>query len=232
MADLDIAALAAELKKALKMDKRAPVDDDEDGDPPPRGGRLEPWMQQRLDRESKKRKEAEDRATAAERRIEELSAKVGDLEKGYEMETKKLRETAADSVSQVMARHQEDLALVEHGISDPLGRKALRDAWEALPKDTRPKSAVDYLIGIKTAQAAHVEDPKKNAPPEIPRTVAAYLAPPADTGNKGGGGSGKPPPKVLAKPEGGADPLAAAGKATTMAEYLAALAKIDPAAET
>lgn len=124
-----------------------------------------------------------------------------------------VRTKAADEVKALTARFGEDLALHDAGLTDPAGRKALRDAWETTPKDARGENPLAYWNSINEARKAHAADPEKAAAPEFARTLQGYLpeiaAPGGDKGRAGGAGKAKQP---------GVDSKVVNGRAPTILE--------------
>lgn len=134
--------------------------------------------------------------------LEEISGQLTQLQQGYQQQVDALKAEAADQVKGIGQRHAEDLELVDLGLRDPLGRKALRDAWEAQPKDARGKSAVDWWKSTLEARQAHAADPEKAAAPDIPRVLSGYV-PALEDGKAGGAGARSP---NTGKPPGGPAP--------------------------
>lgn len=186
MADIDPDTFADKI--LARLGKRRPVtDDDEDDDagngPPAKvpyhrfaeGRRELKDMRKQLDEMAE---EVKTYKAAAEQRQAKLAA---DAEKAIQ----KAREEAAASVQAIAKGHAEDLELVDHGLRDPLGRKAARDAWSMLPDAGRPASVAEYVksirAGIEARNAALADakaDPSKApALPEIPATMRAYFEP-------------------------------------------------------
>lgn len=136
--------------------------------------------------------------------LEEMSNQVAQLKQGYEQKLQAFQAETADEVKAIGQRHAEDLQLVDLGLRDPLGRKALRDAWSAQPKESRGKSPIEWWQGTLEARKAHAADPEKAAAPTIPTVLSGYLPQLEDAaGGKGGGGQsqgsggpgGRTPPK-------------------------------------
>ncbi len=175
----------------------------------------------RLNEEAAKRKTAEDALVA--------------LDAAHKAEIKRLREDASGQVARLATQHQEDLALVDRGISDPLGRSAVRMAWDQQPAEARGKSPIEWWDQQIGAHKAHLADPEKAAAPAVPRALAPYLPTPA----------AEPAPAQATPPERGVRRAAAlstdrgvstappqskearAAKATSMAEFQKILAEDD-----
>ena len=112
-------------------------------------------------------------------------AKVSKVQSEYEKAVEKMRKEAADSVQAIARGHEEDLHLVDHGLRDPLGRKAARDAYAMLPEAGRPASVAEYVkslrAGIEARNSvladAKADPSKAPALPDIPATMRAYFDP-------------------------------------------------------
>jgi len=135
------------------------------------GGRRGYVRIERLRREIDKRRAAEDL-------LEELGGKVEQLGSAYETQLGDLKAQTAQEVTRITTQHQEDLRLVDLGVTDPLGRSIVREAWGALPKTGRPASAGDWYEQLRQAHAAHAEDPKTHEAPSVPRPLQPYLTAP------------------------------------------------------
>lgn len=228
------ASLLADIKAQLdKLTKRTAHDDDGDGDyDEDRAPSKVPYSRfQRVAAERKALREAlEEIRSQVEQMESDFGAEVERLTNASKEAEKLYKQQVADEVAKLGRQHSEDLAMVDLGIKDPLGRKVARDAYSMLPEDGRPKSVVDYLNGIKQQYAAHAEymsqpkaDPAKApALPDLPLALSPYIAPPAppalppkakapgvDRGVLEG-----PPPGVLERP---------ASEFGSMAEFKAAL---------
>jgi hypothetical protein len=193
MAD-EMESLATRIAAALKGTRERANLDDDDGE----GGSAQARI----------RKLAAEKKALAEK-MAEMEAQVNDLRKGYESHLAKLRQDAATEVQTIASRHAEDLTLVDLGFKDPLGRKALRDAWEAQPKATRGDNPLAYVEQLRAAQAEHVADPAKPAP-NIPPTLRGYMPDAQTPAAKAAPGAKAAPPvvgKVPPKP-GAVDPYA------------------------
>jgi hypothetical protein len=160
--------LAQRIARALESatSRRGDADDLDDYDAP-RGGRV-PY-----DRFAAKAREARD--LRAE--LEAIRAQVADLQTGYASQLEAIQTTTAEEVKTMAQRHAEDLRLVEHGIKDDLGRAALRQAWEAQPRDGRGKSPADWWGQQVQALEAHRADPEAAPAVEVPRVLQGYLPP-------------------------------------------------------
>ena len=162
----DLDGFAAKLLAAVSRARPAGGDDDDNTS----GGKV---PVERLRREIDKRK-------AMEAQLADIGEQVKGLQTNYAAEMERFKTGTADEVKRISMLHAEDLGLVDQGLTDPLGRQALRMAWEAAPKDARGKSPAEWWQGITAAQAAHMADPKANpAAPAIPRVLSAYLPAPA-----------------------------------------------------
>ena len=130
----------------------------------------------------------------------------------------------AASVTELGTQHQHSLTLVEAGIKDPLGRQAVRAAWDRAPKSTRGANHAEWFEGLVQARSAAHLDESLTAP-DIPRTLAGYLpelqAPaPATT-------KGRPPPRRAVssprRPVDGDTGLSALGDDASISDIVAAL---------
>ena len=187
MGDIDTDGLSRSILAGLTKHLRGSKEDDYD-DPDDYGNGKIP--RHRLQREIDKRR-------AAEAALQELAGKVDQLEQGYRSQVEQMQTATADQVSTIGKRHAEDLALVDAGITDVLGRQAVRTAWEKLPKDARGKSAADWWRGSVQALEAHRADPESHpAAPEIPRTLAGYV-PQVSEAAPETNGTPKGPPSAL-----------------------------------
>lgn len=73
---------------------------------------------------------------------------------------------------------QEDLALSDAGIRDPVGRVAFRTAYGALPEADRGKTSLpEWVSQLKGQAVAHQADPKKNAAPQVAPALMPYITP-------------------------------------------------------
>jgi len=171
--------------------RRPAADDDDDMDQ--RGGRV-PY-----DRFAAKARDLK----AAREELAELARQFQEAREAMKAQTEALKAQAAEQVQQIARQHQEDLALVEHGIKDPLGRTAVRQAWESRPASERGKSAADWWASTLAARQAHEADPEKAPAPEIPRVLQGYLPAAAAPSPAPKGAGQSAPPRV----DAGARPL-------------------------
>lgn len=153
----------------------------------------------------------------ARKELEEISAAVEHLRTSHTSALAELREAAAKEVQALQARHLEDLALVDQGFRDPLGRAALRQAWEAAPAGERGKSAAKWWSEMMSARAAYAAG-EAEAAPSIPATLKGYLPAEAEP----------PPARSAVRPPPGAPQARAPGpgelpQADNMADWLRAL---------
>jgi len=170
MADekIDVESLAKKLMEMLGKHKPAgDLDDDGDGRGPPRSVPYHRLVEERAARK------------AADTALADLATQVAALQQGYDQRLAKVREDVAGEVKTIGQRHLEDLALVDAGMTDHLGRQTLRVAWDAAPKESRGKSPVEWWATITAAQQAHLADPEKAKAPEVPRPLQPYLPAPA-----------------------------------------------------
>jgi len=162
MADDDTAGILAEIRNALS---KLTTQGQDDGDDYAGEGRVPHARLRRV----------LDERNALRQQLADMAGKVEQLEKGYQSQVEALKTETAEQVKSMGLRHQEDLALVEMGLKDPLGRAALRQAWEHQPKDSRGKSVKDWWQSTLEARAAHHADPEKGEAPSIPGTLTGYL---------------------------------------------------------
>lgn len=87
---------------------------------------------------------------------------------------REVQEAAAKEVERITRTHAEDMTLHEAGLTDPLGRRTLRQAWEGVAKAERGDSPVAWWAQQVEAHKAHVADPAKPAP-AVPRPLTVYL---------------------------------------------------------
>ena len=174
-------SIAARLQRTLGRTSGADMDGDDYDEP--RRGRV-PY-----DRFAAKSREVRD--LRAE--LEAMQGKMTELQQGYQASLDALKAEAAEQVKEIGQRHGQDLELVDLGLRDPLGRKALRDAWEAQPKDARGKSPVEWWRSSLDAHKAHHADPEQATAPEIPRVLSGYLPALEAASDKPAGRSGSPP---------------------------------------
>jgi len=119
-----------------------------------------------------------DARKALETSLAEMRSQVEQLQQGYTQAAGVLREQAAGQVKELGLRHQEDLAMVDLGLTDGLGRQTLRAAWDGAPKDVRGKSPAEWWQGQVAAHRAHQADPEKAAAPVVPKPLQPYLPAP------------------------------------------------------
>jgi len=127
-----------------------------------------------------------DRRKALEQQLAEVVPQVEGLKGGLA----KLREDTAADLGRVTARHAEDIELIDLGMTDAIGRSALRAAWGGMPKADRGKSASEWWGGQIEATKAHYADPEKAEAPTLPRALQPYLPPKPEESGGGGQGDG------------------------------------------
>ena len=191
MADLDPDTLAAKIAAGLKSALGRPADDDEDDGV----GRV---PRNRFNDVIRERNELRAKLSEVQEQVTAYQAAAKSQLDGIKAQT-------AEELKRIAQAHQEDMALSERGIKDPLGRRAIREAWEAEDKEQRGKSPTEWWDRAREAREAHLADPEKAAAPKIPRTLLGYLPdppakeePPAKAPPKGAPppkDGGKPPPK-------------------------------------
>lgn len=179
---IDVDSLATKILQALG--RRRPADEDEPDDDY-RRGRV---PQERLRREIDKRR-------AAEAALADMQTQVESLQAGYRGQIADIKRATADQVKLIGQRHAEDLSLVDAGLTDALGRQALRAAWDASAPDGRGKSPAAWWTQTLAAHKLHGEDGEKNAAPTVPRTLIPYLpaaeAPPQNQQTNGWGAAAR-----------------------------------------
>ena len=116
-----------------------------------------------------------DERNALRQQLAEMGSRVEELQKGYAAQLEDIKAQTAEQVKGLSSRHAEDLQLVDLGLRDPLGRQALRAAWEHQPKDGRGKSPADWWQQQVEAQKAHAADPEAATAPSVPATLTGYL---------------------------------------------------------
>lgn len=168
MADIDPTTLADSIAKKLgEAFGRAPqARDDEDDD----------FGSGRVPRDRFARVLEE--RNNARKQLEELKRQFEEYQGATKSHLERIQIGAAEEVKRIGMGHQEDLALVELGIKDPLGRRAIREAWENEDKDRRGKSPSEWWRTTMAAREAHLADPEKAPAPNIPRTLMGYLPEP------------------------------------------------------
>jgi len=209
MSDIDMDALVDRIKAALGAGARR---DDDDG-----GGGRGRVPYDRFDQVRRERDEAR-------RSLEELGGQVQGLRAQHASALDEVRENAASQFKALQLRHNEDLSLTESGFRDPLGRAALRGAYDALPKGERPSTMSEWWNGLLEARTAHASDGEAHAAPSIPATLQGYLpaapAPPPEV-NGGSSRSTRPPPRgpAASTKSSAVDNI----QASTMQEFFAGL---------
>lgn len=167
MADIDPTTLADSIAKKLgEAFGRAPARDDDEDDLGT--GRV---PRDRFARVLEERNNAR-------KQLEELKRQFEEYQGATKSHLEKIQIGAAEEVKRIGMSHQEDLSLVELGIRDPLGRRAIREAWENEDKDRRGKSPSEWWRTTTAAREAHLADPEKAPAPNIPRTLMGYLPEP------------------------------------------------------
>jgi len=151
-------SLTAELAKLRKMLKRS--DDDLDGDDT---GRAVPYSRFQQHRQQHR---------AALERLDELESgfakQLQDMTTSHKVALKKAVEEAAAGVGKLQSQHMEDLSLAELGITDPVGRRLIREHVAGLPDDQRKEGSAGWLKARRAALEEHARDPEKPAPPPLP----------------------------------------------------------------
>lgn len=210
-ADMD--TLAGKIAKMLGRNK-APGDDDSLDDYGRRADRV-PY-----DRFQAKVNEVK----ALREQLAEVGAEFSTFKEQSSTWRSEFEAAHANSVTELGTQHQHSLSLVEAGIKDPLGRQAVRAAWDRAPKSTRGANHAEWFEGLVQARSAAHLDESLTAP-DIPRTLAGYLPelqapPPATT-------KGRPPPRRAVssprRPVDGDTGLSALGDDASISDIVAAL---------
>lgn len=126
-----------------------------------------------------------DRFRAVVREKNEIKRQLADLAAAVEAERKtsaksieEVKAAAAREVATLAAQHQEHLAARDLGFDED-GLVALRTAYQRLPEQGRPKSAIEWWRAVSADEKARET---------LPRTLQAYLPAKAeDKGQKRGG---------------------------------------------
>lgn len=169
MGDIDTDGLVQKLMAGIKKAGRSNGGGDDLDLEVAGGGRAGQMVPlERLRREIEKRQ-------GLEAALGELGGQVEQLQKGFDTRVAALQEQAGKDATALQLRHQEDLALVDLGLTDPLGRKTVRAAFDDLPKKDRPDSVTGWWKGTVEAHKAHLADPKKAEAPTVPRALTPYL---------------------------------------------------------
>ena len=165
MADsVDVDGLATRLLELLG--KRQPVvEPDDDGRGPPRSV---PYHRFKQELDARKAQDAQ---------MAEMAEQIQQLQAGYQSQLTQLQEDAAGQVKALGLRHAEDIALMDGGLTDKLGRQTLRNVWETLPQSSRGKSASEWWSGQLEAHRAHIADPEAVAARDVMglRPLTPYL---------------------------------------------------------
>ena len=120
-------------------------------------------------------KSAIDQRNQAREELAELGRQLETLQSAYKSQLDGLKQQTATELASLATRHSEDLALVDAGIRDDLGRVAVRQAWEAQPEDARGKSPAKWWSATLEAHAAHAANPDEAPKVEIPRILLGYM---------------------------------------------------------
>jgi len=178
--DLDLDSLADKILGRLRRAK-PPENDDDYEEEPVRGRDAQARIRQLV---SERR--------ALQNELGEIKAQVEQLQSAHQTALDDLRSHAAEQVTQIRQRHDEDLSLVDLGVTDPLGRDAIRGAWQAAPKDAKGKGPVDWWQSLTEAHKAHAQAPDEAQAPSVPRLLTPYLPEiqAADTTQGNAGASG------------------------------------------
>ena len=109
-------------------------------------------------------------------RVTEMEGQLTEITTGYAGRIEALKTSTTEELGRITSGHHVDLQLVDQGVTDPLGRRTVKEAYGQLAKGDRPKSPAEWFTGLRTAHAAHLEDPEANEAPTVPRPLQPYLA--------------------------------------------------------
>ena len=168
MADeIDVDKLGTTLadKIARALGRNPATGDEDDGDDYGRGRSV---PRERLNREIDRRKRLE-------ADLAELQTSLQTLQDGYTSQIEAFKAATAEQVKGLGQRHAEDIALIDAGLTDAMGRQVVRQAWEAAPKDARGRSPAEWWGQTLEAHRAHLADPETAAAPTVPRPLTPYL---------------------------------------------------------
>lgn len=107
--------------------------------------------------------------------LEGVAGEVTALKESHAAKILALQEQAGQQVSEVRLRHEQDLELVDAGLTDVYGRDVLRQVWDRAPKADRGKSPADFWKATLEAHKAHHADPENVQAPNIARPLTPYL---------------------------------------------------------
>lgn len=180
--DLDTDTVADKLLARLRK-IGTPADDGDDGDDSNDRGTLKARLRQVLAEKKALRDTVSELATEVETYKASASKALVAVKEQSAKEVKTVREQFDAQISALRQEAETDIGLVEIGLTDPLGRKAARDAYLAMPEKDRPPSVIDYLRGFDAQHKQRVEflgqdkaDPTKAPPPPaLPRSLVGYL---------------------------------------------------------
>jgi len=168
------------------------------------------------------------RARKAERQsaLEEKTAILAQVEgliKGIETFKSETASSVADGIKARDLVHDDDLALVGMGVSDPTGRRTMRQVRAAAPEAERGDNISSWWEAQVKAQQAFQADPEKAADPGIARVLTPYLpAPDKANDSSRPGGYPRGVDTQTAAPTG----LAEIDTTLSPAEYFAAAKKL------
>lgn len=134
-----------------------------------------------------------DQRNQAREELAELGRQLESLQSAYTTQLDGLKQQTASELASLASRHSEDLALVDAGIRDDLGRVAVRQAWEAQPEEARGKSPAKWWTSTLEAHAAHAANPEEAPKVEIPKILLGYLP---ESAAPASAPSTRQPPKV------------------------------------
>lgn len=126
--------------------------------------------------------------TEARREAQQLRQRVAELEASVSGHSAAVETAVQAAIARRESEYRQDLELSDMGVRDPLGRRAVLDAWAATDPDPQKRKPLrDVWEGWTKGDRS-----------QVPRTVLGYLPEPAAPETQGGGGgsgfSFRPPP--------------------------------------
>lgn len=180
---IDADSLAQRIAKALRLGKSDP-----DLDDPDTNAELATvkGLRARLSEVSSQRRKLAEEVEAIRGEVDGYRAKtVAEVEAAKQAAAKQVADLRKQFDTDLEARMatargmaDEDLALSDLGIRDPLGRKTLRMVHESLPEAERGEGPVQWWKTVTEAHAAHVADPKTAKAPTVPTPLIGFLGAP------------------------------------------------------
>lgn len=181
-------AWVTEITDALKTRFRPSDDDDDDVLDGMKG-----TFKRRLERALSQRDRAVGERDKALEVLEAVPTRFDEIEAAAAKRVQDMQEEAGKALTAARTEWSGDMKLHEAGVPTPLGRKAVRDAWAALPKDQQGEGPVKWWESVREAQGKHLADPKGAEAPTVPPHLSVYL--PAEPTKKGADGTPRLPPR-------------------------------------